>query len=145
VLLIAEKVRIPGAKRHQNPFRPRCAEAEDVQKYDEDQIGGPNKADILMAWNQPLSSAWNLDVITLLAEKAQQSLETGATKYDKSWLKLPELTKQITISLRETKSIMNPSSTKSPLSAPAAAARQRRRARKMSVSMIILQACKQLR
>jgi hypothetical protein len=142
--LIAEKVRIPGTKRHRNPFRPRCAEPEDVQKYDEDQIGGPNKAEILIAWNQSLSSAWNLDAITLLAEKAQQSLETGATKYNKSWLKLTELMKQITTSLRETKTIMNPSS-QSPLPALAVAARQRRQARKVSVSVIILQACKRLR
>jgi hypothetical protein len=80
-----------------------------------------------------------LDAITLLAEKAQQSLEVGTTKYNKSWLKLAELTKQIATSLKETKIIMNPRQRGLP-SAPMAAARQRRWGRKTLVSKIILQA-----
>jgi hypothetical protein len=133
--LIAEKVRIPPKRRGGTTFHPQCAAQEDVQKYDDDQIGGPNKAEILIAWHQPLSSAspWNWDAITLLAEKVQQLLMASMTKYDKSWLELSELMKQIIACLRETKISMNLSSPR-----PAASGvKQRRRARKRAVSQII--------
>jgi len=84
----------------------------DVEKYEDDQIGGPEKADIVIAWHQSLTSAsqWNMDPITFLAERAQQLLRASDIKYNKSWLELPELIKQIIACLRDTKAIMTLSS-----------------------------------
>jgi hypothetical protein len=141
--LITEKVRIPARKKGVPPSvipgRPR---PEIVQRYEDDQIGGPDKANILIAWDQPLTSAsqWNSDAITLLAEKAQQSLRASEIKYDRSWLELPELRTQIVSCLKETKAIMKEST--SPSKAAAIATRARRRARKQSVSCLNLEVWK---
>jgi hypothetical protein len=43
----------------------------------------------------------------MLAEKVQKLLGVGEIKYDKSWLELPELVKQIISCLRDTKAVMN--------------------------------------
>ena len=115
----------------------QCAAPEDVEKYEDDQLGGPDKAKILIAWHQPLTSAskWNTDAIILLAEKVQVSLGKSNIKYDSSWLLLSELIKQITKSLKETKNIMQPSSTDTS-NASATAYRARRRSKKAAVSGI---------
>jgi hypothetical protein len=134
--LIDKKVRIPPKKIAGIQVIPRRAAPADVEKYEDDQIGGPDKADIVIAWHQPLTSAWNVDAITFLAENAQQLLRASEIKYDKSWLELPELIKQITACLRDTKAIMNSS-----FGGPAKNATARRRARRQSVSCIIEQIC----
>jgi hypothetical protein len=125
---------MPAKKSGRAPSCPRCASPEDVQKYEADQIGGPDKSDILLAWHQPLSSLWNRDAITLLAEKARQLLKAGKTEYDVSWLELQELVKQITICLKSTKMVMSSTSTRAP---EKAGIRGRRRARKVSVSRVM--------
>ena len=136
--LINKKVRIPPKKIRGTQVIPRCAAPADVEKYEDDQIGGPDKADIVLAWYQPLTSAsqWNTDAITFLAENAQQLLRASEIKYDKSWLELPELIKQIIACLRETKAIMTSSS-----GGPAKNATTRRQARRQLVSCIIEQIC----
>jgi len=136
--LIDKKVRIPPKKIAGIQVIPRHAALADVEKYEDDQIGGPDKADIVIAWHQPLTSAsqWNVDAITFLAENAQQLLRASEIKYDKSWLELPELIKQITACLRDMKAIMNSSS-----GGPAKNATARRRARRQLVSCIIEQIC----
>jgi hypothetical protein len=133
--LAKEKVRIPAKKKGQAQTVLQCAAPEDVENYEEDQVGGPDKANILIAWHQPLTSAskWNTDAIILLAEKAQVSLGEHNIEYDSSWLLLSELVKQITKSLKETKNIMHPSSTDAS-NASATAYRARRRSRKAAVS-----------
>jgi hypothetical protein len=142
--LVTEKVRIPARKKGVPPsVIPRCARPEIVQRYEDDQIGGPDKVDILIAWDQPLTSAsqWNTDAITLLAEKAQQSLRASSEiKYDRPWLELPELRRQIVGCLKETKAIMKEST--SPSKAAAIATRARRRTRKHSVSYLNLEVWK---
>jgi hypothetical protein len=116
-------------------FRPECAAPEVVQKYEDDKDGGPNMDRIIIAWYQPLSSSspWNWDAITILAEKARLSLQTSETKYAASWLTIPELMKQIVACLRDTKKIMDPSSTSS---SKTMAVQQRRRSRRLMVSML---------
>ena len=69
--------------------------------------------DILITWHQSLASPWNRDAITLVAEEALKFLKTSETKYDESWPEIPELIKQITLSLKTTKKIMNSSSSSS--------------------------------
>lgn len=134
--MIKEKVRIPAKKKGQTSFLPQCPAAELVQKYEDDQLDGPDKDNILIAWDQPLSSAWNTDALILLAEKARNSLGTNEeAKYDSSWLLLPELVKQITVCLKDTKNTMR--SATSPPKASLDTIRARRRARKQSVSYII--------
>src|SRR5882762_6848589 len=135
--LEAEKVRIPGKKEGRTPFIPQSAPPEQVCRYEDDKIGGPDMAQILIAWDQPLSAAspWNEDAITLHAEKARQSLTASKTKHTESWLELPELKKQITRSLRQTKMIINTNTSYNP---KATTMRQRRRARKISVGDIFL-------
>lgn len=130
-----EKVRIPSKKKGQAQTVLQCAAPEDVEKYEDDQIGGPDKAKILIAWHQPLTSAskWNTDAMILLAEKVQVLLGESNIKYDSSWLLLSELVKQITKSLKETKTIMHPSSTDAS-NASVTAYRARRRSRKAAVS-----------
>lgn len=90
----------------------QCVAPENVKKYEDDQLGGPDKAKILIAWHQPLTSTskWNTDGIILLAEKVQVTLGESNIKYNSSWLLLSELVKQIMKSLKETKNIMHPSS-----------------------------------
>lgn len=137
--MVTEKVRIPARKKGDPPsVIPRRPRPEIVQRYEDDQIGGPDKVDILIAWDQPLTSAsqWNTDAITLLAEKARQSLRASEIKFDRSWLELPELRRQIVGCLKETKAIMKEST--SPSKAAAIATRARRRARKKSVSYLNL-------
>jgi hypothetical protein len=134
--LIAEKVRIPKTKT-KTPFRPRSAALEVVQKYEDDQVGGPDNTEVLIAWHQPLSSSsrWNWDAITILAEKARSLLkESKLATYNNSWLELPELMKQIAVSLKETKAIMAPSSTGPSMHVMLT---QRRRARKTLVSNVV--------
>lgn len=123
--LDAERVRIPAKKKDCAVLVPQSAPPEQIQKYENDQTDGPDKVAILIAWNMPLSSAcpWNEDMLTLLAEKARQLLTASKTTYNESWLELPELMKQITNSLRETKRIINKSS-----NSVVIARRQRRRA-----------------
>jgi hypothetical protein len=127
---------MPAKKSGKAPPCPQCASPEDVRKYEADQIGGPDKSNVLLAWHQPLSSLWNQDAITLLAEKARQLLKASKTEYDKSWLELQELAKQITICLKSTKMVMSSTSTRAP---EIASIRGRRRARKVSVSGVISQ------
>ena len=69
--------------------------------------------DILIAWHQSLASPWNHDAITLVTEEALKFPKTSETKYDESWLEIPELIKQIMVSLKTTKKIMNLSSASS--------------------------------
>jgi len=137
--LIAEKIRIPPKTKGKSTFRPQYAALEAVQKYEDDQVGGPDSTDVLIAWHQPLSSAspWNWDAITILAHKACPLLKESKTKYDGSWLEIPELMKQIVACLKDTKTIMNPSS-----SSPTRPVKliQRRRARKTAVSNVVSQA-----
>jgi hypothetical protein len=104
--LIQEKVWIPAKKKGQASFVPWCPAPELVQRYEDDQTGGPDKDEIFIAWHQPLnsSSKWNTDAGILLAEKVQDLL--GAN-YDSSWLLLPELIKQINTCLKDMKSIMH--------------------------------------
>jgi hypothetical protein len=145
--LITEKVRIPATKKGAVHFRPECPAPEDVQKYEEDQIGGPDRDKILIAWSQPLSNAspWNWDAITLLAHKTHQVLKQSNNQYDNSWLKIPELQKQIVKCLKETKNIMKSSSITSSSRRPPSRSvvsekslpRRRRRARKILVSNIV--------
>jgi len=135
--LIAEKVQIPKTKV-KTPFRPQCAASEDVEKYEDNQLGGPSSTEVHLAWNQPLLSVsrWNWDAITILAQKAQVMLkESNNATYDNSWLELPELMKQIAVSLRETKAIMASSSAS--LSTYVVVT-QRRRARKITVGNSVL-------
>ena len=135
--LAKEKVQIPAKKKGQAQTVLQCAAPEDVEKYEDDQLGGPDKAKILIAWHQPLTSAskWNTDAIILLAEKVQVLLGESNIKYDSSWLLLSELIKQITKSLKETKNIMQPSSTDTS-NASATTYRAQRRSRKAAVSGI---------
>jgi hypothetical protein len=95
--LIAEKVQIPKT-RVKAPFRPQSTPLEDVQKYEDDQVGGPDSTKVLLVWNQPLSSSsqWNWDAITILAQRAQLLLkESKNATYDNSWFELPELMKKL--------------------------------------------------
>jgi hypothetical protein len=126
-----QKVRVAAG----SSFRPECAALEVVQKFEDDKDGGPNVDKIIMAWYQPLSSTspWNWDAITILAEKARQSLRASETKYDASWLTIQELMKQIVVSLKDTKKMMDPSSS---LSSKAVAVQQRRRSRRVMVSSL---------
>jgi hypothetical protein len=130
--LVQQKIRLPPPRKGKPLVRLQCAPLEDVRKFEDDQIGGPDKVDILIAWHQSLASPWNRDAITLIAEEALKYLKTSETKYDESWLEIPELIKQITVSLKTTKKIMNSSSASSK-DGP----RQRRRSRKIAVSKIV--------
>ena len=110
--LIAEKIQIPKTKVN-TPFHPQCTASEDVEKYEDNQLGGPYGTKVLLAWNQPLSSIsqWNWDVITILTWKAQIMLkESNNATCNNLWLELLELMKKIAVSLRETKVIMASSS-----------------------------------
>jgi hypothetical protein len=123
---------VAASARIKNSPLPESAAPEEVQNYEADKDGGPNKDRILIAWYQPLSSAspWNWDAITILADKAQQSLKASKNKYDASWIAMPELMKQIAACLQETKKIMSPSSASSHTKMTAY---QRRRSRKVMV------------
>ena len=131
--LVEQKIQMPSKKTGTILFHPQCASLEDVQKFKDGQVCGPDKADILMAWHQSLSLPWNHDAIILLAEEALKFLKTGKTRYDKSWLELPELVKQIMVSPKQTKRTMSSSSIS--LDGPC----QQRRSRKISVSKIVWQ------
>jgi hypothetical protein len=130
---------VTASARIKNSSLPQSAALEEVQKYQADKDGGPNKDNLLIAWHQPLSpsSPWNWDAITILANKARQSLKASKNKYDASWIAMPELMKQIVACLKETKLIMNASSASSASSKrTAAVVNQRRRSRKIMVSTL---------
>ena len=136
--MIKEKVQIPAKKKGRSSLVPQFPAPELVQQYKDDQTGGPDKDNILIAWDQPLtsSSKWNTDAIILLAEKAQDSLGASQeAKYDSSWLLLPELVKQIISCLKDTKSIMH--LTVGSVMKALADTRARRRSRKQLVCFFI--------
>lgn len=143
-LMITEQVRIPSLKK--KDFFPACATQQEVTSFCDDRSCRPNQDRIIMAWFEPLTSEWNTECIALLALKAKSAFQASITastspQFPKDWLSIDTLCKQIARTLKPTKDAMTPriqsasipNTSRSPSSA---AAKARRRPRKVKVQLI---------